>query len=172
MAAKTRADLLKRLDPYWKMEAANVVFVPVFLIWLAGGKVGWISLVPMAATVLLLVIGTLYWRGKVRQLRGDGSGFPALLRRLGAWKAPALVLTLAGCATALAGWWVPAWSAGLADRNVATACAVLAVLEYVNYYHRQLQHFDSREDFRRLLSGKGFRKSWLARDLEGVAGDA
>jgi hypothetical protein len=32
LAAKTRADLLKRLDPYWKMEAANVVFVPVFLI--------------------------------------------------------------------------------------------------------------------------------------------
>ena len=79
MAAKTRADLLKRLDPYWKMEAANVVFVPVFLIWLAGGKVGWITLVPMAATVLLLVIGALYWRGKVRQLRGDGSDFPVLL---------------------------------------------------------------------------------------------
>ena len=93
-------------------------------------------------------------------------------RRTQAGEAPALVLTLAGCATALAGWRVPAWSAGLADRNVATACAVLAVLEYVNYYHRQLQHFDSREDFRRLLSGKGFRKSWLARDLEGVGRDA
>ena len=79
MAAKTRADLLKRLDPYWKMEAANVVFVPAFLIWLAGGKVGWITLVPMAATVLLLVIGALYWRGKVRQLRGDGGDFPVLL---------------------------------------------------------------------------------------------
>jgi hypothetical protein len=23
LAAKTRADLLKRLDPYWKMEAAS-----------------------------------------------------------------------------------------------------------------------------------------------------
>jgi hypothetical protein len=63
MAAKTRADLLKRLDPYWKMEAANVVFVPVFLIWLAdlagrreGGRVGGINLVPLAATVLLLVL--------------------------------------------------------------------------------------------------------------------
>lgn len=168
MAAKTRADLLKRLDPYWKMEAANVLFVPAFLIWLAGGKVGWITLAPMAATVLLLVIGALYWRGKVRRLRGDGGDFAVLLRRLAALKAPALVLTLAGCATALAGWWVPAWSAGLADRNVATACAVLAVLEYVNYYHRQLQHFDSREDFRRLLTGRGFRKSWLARDLEAL----
>ena len=93
-------------------------------------------------------------------------------RRPQAWKVPALVLTLAGCATALAGWWAPAWSAGLADRNVATAGAVLAVLEYVNDYHRQLQHFDSREDFRRLLSGKGFRTSWLARDLEAVARDA
>jgi hypothetical protein len=32
LAAKTRADLLKRLDSYWKMEAANALFVPVFLI--------------------------------------------------------------------------------------------------------------------------------------------
>ncbi len=46
MAAKTRADLLRRLNPYWKMEAANVLFVPVFLIWLAGGKVGWIRPAP------------------------------------------------------------------------------------------------------------------------------
>ncbi|MEY4248639.1 MAG: hypothetical protein RJA87_272, partial [Pseudomonadota bacterium] len=28
MATKTRADLLKRLEPYWKMEAANMLLVP------------------------------------------------------------------------------------------------------------------------------------------------
>jgi hypothetical protein len=44
---------------------------------------------------------------------------------------------------------------------------VLAVLEYVNYYHRQLQHFDNKADFRRMLAGKGFRQSWMARDLAG-----
>ncbi|MEN9392769.1 MAG: hypothetical protein RLZZ104_1112, partial [Pseudomonadota bacterium] len=66
------------------------------------------------------------------------------------------------------GWLVPSWSAGLADRNIATGCAVLAVLEYINYYHRQLQHFDNGEDFQRLLAGKGFRKSWMARDIEAL----
>ena len=168
MATKTRADLLKRLDPYWKMEAANVLFVPFFLLWLSEWRLSWITLAPMAATMLLLVIGALYWRGKVRQLRGDGDDFAVLLRRISVWRRPALVLTLTGCVTALAGWLVPTWSAGLVDRNVATGCAVLAVLEYVNYYHRQLQHFDNREDFRRFLAGKGFRKSWLSRDLQAL----
>ena len=168
MATKTRADLLKRLDPYWKMEAANVLLVPVFLLWLSQGRISVITVAPMAATTLLLVIGALYWRGKVRQLRGDGRNFTGLLRAIGVWQRPALVLTLLGCLTALGGWLVPDWSAGLADRNIATGCAILAVLEYVNYYHRQLQHFDNREDFQRLLAGKGFRKSWLSRDLESL----
>ncbi len=168
MASKTRADLIKRLDPYWKMEAANVLFVPLFVVAMSEARLGWIALVPLAATMLLLVIGALYWRGKVRQLRGEGAGFPALLRRIAAWRRPALVLTLAGCATALAGWVMPGWVVGAADRYAATGCAMLAALEYVNYYHRQLQHFDNREDFRRLLVGKGFRKSWLARDLENL----
>jgi hypothetical protein len=101
-------------------------------------------------------------------LRGEGADFPALLRRIAAWRRPALALTLAGCATALAGWLLPGWAVGAADRYAATGCAILAALEYVNYYHRQLQHFDNREDFRRLLAGKGFRKSWLARDLESL----
>jgi hypothetical protein len=56
----------------------------------------------------------------------------------------------------------------MADRIAATACAVLAALEYVNYYHRQLQHFDNWADFKRLIAGKGFRKSWMARDLDAM----
>ena len=166
LATKTRADLLKRLDPYWKMEAANVLFVPLFLFWLSGWRLSWITLAPMAATMLLLIIGALYWRGKVQQLSGRGGGFSILLRHISLWQRPALILALVGCLSALAGWLVPAWSAGLADRSIATGCAALSLLEYVNYYHRQLQHFDNREDFQRLLAGKGFRKSWLARDLD------
>ena len=107
--------------------------------------------------MLLLIIGALYWRGKVQQLSGKGLGFSILLRRISVWQRPALILSLVGCLSALAGWLVPAWSAGLADRNIATGCAVLSLLEYVNYYHRQLQHFDNREDFQRLFAGTGFR---------------
>ena len=168
MATKTRADLLKRLEPYWKMEAANMLLVPVFLLWLNQWQISVITVAPMAATIMLLAIGALYWRGKVRQLQGEGRDFTRLLRGISFCQRPALVLTLLSCLTALGGWLVPDWSAGLADRNIATGCAILAVLEYVNYYHLQLHHFDNQEDFQRLLAGKGFRKSWLSRDLEAL----
>ena len=168
MKCKTRLVLLKRLDPYWKMEAANVLLVPFFVLWLSDGQLSWIAWLPLAATMLLLLIGALYWRGKVQQLRAEVSDFPVLLRKLAACRRPALLLTQVGCVASLLGWVVPAWSAGIADRWAATGCAILAVLEYINYYHRQLQHFDNREDFRRLLTGRGFRRSWLARDLDSL----
>jgi hypothetical protein len=42
---------------------------------------------------------------------------------------------------------------------------VLAILEYINYYHYQLQHFDHAADFARLLSGRGFRRSHLSKAI-------
>ena len=162
---RNRADLLARLEPYWKMEAANALALPLLAIYLSGGQLSWVSLVPMAAMILLLVIGALYWRGKVRQLKGGPQNWAGLLRTLARLQMPALGLTLAGCATAAAGWIVSDLAIGKPDRLVATGCAILAVLEYVNYYHRQLQHFDNKADFRRMLAGKGFRPSWMARDL-------
>jgi len=165
---RTRADLLARLEPYWKMEAGNVVVLPLVMLLLSGGQLGWVSLVPMAAMVAMLVIGALYWRGKVRQLKGEAQDWPGLLRLIARLQVPVLVLTLLGCAAAAAGWLMPDLACGTADRWSATASAVLAALEYVNYYHRQLQHFDNKADFRRMLAGKGFRQSWMARDLAGL----
>lgn len=162
---RTRADLLARLEPYWKMEAGNAVALPLLVVLLSRGQLSWVSLVPMAAMVLLLVIGALYWRGKVRQLKGEGQDWTGLLQTLARLQLPVLVLTLAGCGTALAGWIAADFAAGTADRIAASFCAVLAALEYVNYYHRQLQHFDNKADFKRMLAGKGFRPSWMARDL-------
>ena len=69
-------------------------------------------ILPLAATMLLLIIVALYWRGKDRQLKGAASNFPVLLRGLEVWRRPALVLTQAGSVTCLLGWMVPAWSAG------------------------------------------------------------
>lgn len=156
--------LVARLDPYWKMEAANALLLPAAMLWLAEGQVGWPALTAMAAMVLMLAVGALYWRAKVRQLRDRRPIRPALLR-IRRLRRPALILTLAGAAAAAAAWIVPGLARGDAERWVALAAAVLAVLEYVNYYHRQLQHFDNRADFKRLLSGKGFRRSQMARDL-------
>jgi hypothetical protein len=163
--SKTRANLLKRLDPYWKLEAANTVFIPVMVVLLTEGRIGWVTLVPLLAAVALLAIGTAYWWLKVRQLRGLQPDGGAVLRPIARLQTPVLVLTGLGSLSAALGWIVPGFSEGFADRIAATVCAVLAVLEYVNYYHRQLQHFDNMADFRRMLAGEGFRPSWLARDL-------
>ncbi|HCF24490.1 MULTISPECIES: hypothetical protein [unclassified Novosphingobium] len=162
---RTRSDLLARLEPYWKMEAGNAVILPLVALLLSKGKVSWVGLLPMAAMVVLLVIGALYWRGKVRLLKQEADEWPGLMRLLARSQWPALILTLLGCAAMLASWILPGLALGMADRWVATGCAVLALLEYINYYHRQLQHFDNKADFRRMLAGQGFRQSSMARDL-------
>jgi len=48
----------------------------------------------------------------------------------------------------------------------ATFAAVMAVLEYINYYHRQIQHFDHMSDFKRLIKGRGFRPAQMNQDLK------
>jgi hypothetical protein len=59
--------------------------------------------------------------------------------------------------------WADLWSP---DAIAAAVLATLAALEYVNYYHVQLQHFDNAADFKRLVSGKGFRRAHLARAID------
>lgn len=157
--------LEKRLDGYWKMECANILLVPAAMIFFASGKVGWLSAVALLPMCLLLAIGTYYWWAKLRYLQQREALRPrvSLLSR---WEMPALVLTVVAVATTIAAWIWPALSTGLADRLVASSAATLAALEYVNYYHRQIQHFDHAADFRRLRDGRGFRKSQLRADLE------
>jgi hypothetical protein len=48
---------------------------------------------------------------------------------------------------------------------VSLLLALLAILEYVNYYRVQLQHFDHAADFKRLVTGRGFRRSHLAKAI-------
>jgi hypothetical protein len=52
------------------------------------------------------------------------------------------------------------------DRVASLLVLLLAVLEYINYYHVQVQHFDHAADWQRLLAGRGFRRSHLAREIK------
>jgi hypothetical protein len=131
---RNRQALLKRLRPYWKMEAANVVLLPLLMLFLSNANY------------------------RIRPM----------LEKIERARAPALALTCFAVAAAIVGWIYPPATRGLADQICATAAAVLAALEYVNYYLRQLQHFDNRADFERLLSGKGLRRSQMARDLDAL----
>lgn len=163
-----RQTLEKRLTGYWKMEVGNAVLLPVCMALIALmldsmlGLLSWLTFVPMC---LLLVLGGLYWRGKLHALQGSKTSLHTALAIADKAQGPLLVLSSAAIVAALAAWIVPAMSVSLADRICASVAAALAGLEYVNYYHRQLQHFDHAEDWQRLVSGRGFRPAQMAVDL-------
>ncbi|MDQ3078178.1 MAG: hypothetical protein M3Q83_04970 [Pseudomonadota bacterium] len=148
------------------MEAANVVFVPGLALALGVPRdlIEAVAIgLAMVASAGFLIVGAAYWRGVDRRLRfrdrvsleralrlADRAEWPLLLTGGGAIVATLLALPSQG------------WSSAV----IASALlALLASLEYINYYHRQLQHFDNRDDLKRLLTGRGFRPSHMARDL-------
>lgn len=163
----TRRSIEKRLSSYWKLEAANVVLLPLFAVymaWSSDWQLGRATIIAFVPVCLLLAIGAQYWRAKLQQLR-SGASLPAriaLLARLEPFALGTCVVAVASCGLA---WATPGWSASNPDRWFASVMTLLALLEYVNYYHRQVQHFDHGPDFKRLISGKGFRPSQMAVDI-------
>ncbi len=160
------ADLKRRLSGYWKMEAGNVLLLPAILLMLSRWNPSWVSLLVFIPMIFLLVIGAYYWRAKLKQLEVRSYKFSRAMRLIAWSQGPALILTLLAVISVLLAWtrediFNTGW-----DQGVATFAAVLALLEYVNYYHRQLQHFDHGPDFKRLLARKGLRPSQMAKDLK------
>lgn len=163
----TGADAIRRrLSAYWQMEAANVLLVPAFALWIAPPRSAVelaAMLVALAPACILLIAGALYWRAIVRRTEGTDAPMLSLMRALDRIERPALILIAMSwvinvAVIAIQGWSVPLWA--------ALACSLLATLEYVNYFKVQLQHFDHASDWRRLRSGRGFRRAHLGRDLD------
>jgi len=155
----------RRLNGYWKMEAANALFVPAIALYFgrpitaAGAAFLAIALIP---TVLLLVVGALYWRAALARLEGDRRPLDGLMRRLDPAQKPLMLLSGASVAAAAGALLNQGWTAA---SIAALVCAVLAVLEYLNYFVLQLQNFDHTPDLARLAQGRGLRRAHMARDL-------
>ncbi|WP_285709516.1 hypothetical protein [Erythrobacter oryzae] len=160
--------VIKRLTWYWQVEVGNAALVPLafaIFAWRFGDGLGWPTLVALLPVCGLLVVGGLYWRGKLHALRGEGEALNSALALADRWDRPLLVLTLLALVLAVAGFALPLLGSTASDRWAVLAAAALAVAEYVNYYHRQLQHFDNWPDFKRLITGRGFRPAKMALDL-------
>lgn len=161
-----RERVVKRLQSYWKMEAANVVLVPAIAAYVVhefGGALHWPLAVAAASCSLMLIVGTAALRMELAELERRRDLAARLLSFARAARWPAMLTCAAGAAAAahqlrVDEGWTPAaiGAAGL---------AILGALEYVNYYHVQLQHFDNAADFRRLVAGRGFRESHLSKAL-------
>lgn len=161
--------LRKRLDSYWRLELMNVILLPaVMILWPLsyGHHLGWGSYFAMIPMCGLLYIGGIYWLSK-RQALDDGmTPVWNVMPRISKAQYPLLILTLIAISIAVLLWVQPSFSVSRGDQWTTTTAATLAGLEYINYYHRQLQHFDHGPDLKRLMAGQGFRRSQMARDLK------
>jgi hypothetical protein len=160
--------LRARLSSYWKLEVLNAALLPGFMIFaclstdqeIGVGLV--LACLPMCG---LLLLGGFYWRAKLHQLDGRRDTLDRVLRQARHWQAPLLATSVMAALLAIASWLLPELAASKGERWAISAAAALAALEYINYNHRQLQHFDHPADFRRLITGRGFQPSQLAKDM-------
>ena len=169
MHKSVKQKLIKRLTGYWKMEAGNIVLMPALMLFLTEARISLWTGVATIAMALLLGIGALYWRAKLQQLQGRDEKFESTMSLIRRMRLPSLALTGSGVGFCALLWLRPEFSKGRPDQIAATFMAVLALLEYINYYHRQLQYFDNMADLKRVFSGKGFRPSQMRRDLDQIA---
>ena len=151
---------------YAIMEAFNVVLVPGAALLLAPPAQP-VEILLMAVAIVacagFLIVGAAYWRAVDQRLRrADRIVLSRALAFADAVEVPLLLLTGAAAVTLIYAVWLLGWTAPVI---AAAVLILLAALEYVNYYHRQLQHFDRWNDFKRLILTRQLRPSHMARAL-------
>ncbi len=165
-----KSPVSRRLAMYWRVELLNVVIVPALALFVsvaAEQPLGWLSVACLVPTMLLLGIGGFYWRGKAHQIARHAATLDRALHWAGRLRLTSLALSVLAVVLCVVDLLAVRLSVSPTDRGVAVCAAALAVLEYVNYYVVQLQHFDNWPDFVRLVRGRGFRTAHLRADLDG-----
>ncbi len=148
------------------IAAAMIPLTVIFLMFVFQRPFGFLLLFSFVPMCLLLCLGGTYWRGKLAAIDGDQQKLSIAVGWCRIMQWPAFLLALIACVAVVAELLGCLDAARSGDELVAAiACSLLAAAEYVNYYHRQLQHFDHLPDWLRLLRGAGLRRSHLARDM-------
>lgn len=162
------AVLSKRLTMYWQMELVSSVLIPtVFILFMltTNSAFGWFAFVCYLPAFVLLLLGARYWYSKLEHIKGDSVPLKQLLPIARMLRIPLLSTCIIAFAMCIGELFNPI-SVSTLDCVGGLVFTTLAILEFINYYVVQLQHFDHWPDFVRLISGRGFRKSHLRRDLE------
>lgn len=158
--------LPRNLRAYGLMEAFNVLLVPGFALVVATPRVP-LEMAIMALAILacggFLVVGARYWLALDAKLKGKGrERLARALRFADRAERPLLMASGAAVLAVAGGFALVGFTAPIVAGALLTA---LAWLEYVNYYHRQLQNFDKASDLARLFGSGRLRRAHMARDL-------
>jgi hypothetical protein len=156
----------RNFQTYAAMEAGNSLLLPGAAVLLATPKhfpemlaLG-ISIVSCAG---FLLVGAAYWWGLDRRLRcSDRTAIAKALVLADRLELPLLAATTAAAVAVVYALFQGGWARPVIGAALLT---LLAALEYVNYYHRQLQHFDNWNAFKRLITRLRLPRAHMARDL-------
>lgn len=158
--------LQKRLCYLWTFELINafIIFPLLYHKLSQTFDLGWFSLASLIVVCAILVIGASFWFLKERALSvGKPVNRPRVRRFYRGTKAILLAPLLALPALFAVRAFGPEHTP-LSDLIVGGAFAIMAILEYVNYYHVQLS-YDNRADLEYLLTHRRLKRATMVRDL-------
>jgi len=162
-----RQKLIKRLRSLRNLELFNIFFLPIclyFVLW-SRETIHWQPyVVSIFGICAILAQSVIYWHLKLQSIRKNEAALPSYAYPVFAffkWANLLLfavypVLFLLGNATSSDDFQVSIWS---------NLLYIFGILEYVNYYHDQLSHYNLN-DIRYLIRYKKIRRSPLWTDLQ------
>ena len=148
------------------MEALNILLVPGAVLLLAPPAYTTEVIatgLAIAGCAGFLLVGAVYWAAlDQRHARSDRTSLTRAMALAHRLEMPLLLITVAAALALVFTVVDRGWSWPVIGAAVLT---LLAALEYINYYHRQLQHFDRWADFKRFMTSRRFPRAHMARDL-------
>ncbi|MQA82308.1 MAG: hypothetical protein GEV10_28245 [Streptosporangiales bacterium] len=158
MDHRSRSWIGRRLRSLALLELLNIPLQAVIWFAVVDLPVTVPNAVGFALFAFLLLQGASYWAAKLRRFGAPGGALPGVgAFRIG--RVANVAVLLAGLAYAV--------RSVVADPGAGSipglVFALVAVLEYVNYFHVQLM-YDNADDLRYLFT-RGLRRAHLARDL-------
>ena len=164
----TKERLQKRLQRYFQVEGMNALMFFCVLIFL-NIQFNSLHLIFLSYGMLMMCFilaqGTLYWWAKWSVLEDKPIFKNSLLRRFRSFKKVNIYGMILMPALLFIQWLVSGRSF-VAGNFLGWAIAAngFAVLEHINYYHRQLM-YDNKYDFKYLLRNKKLKDASLYKDL-------
>jgi hypothetical protein len=164
----TKLRLIQRLSWYQPLEYFNGFLfsaIALYALYAYPFKLVYSLFSGLVVMVFLLFQGAFYWKLKLQSLRGKNIDHSKQLARFTLWKKVTEYLLIAQFLLLLIHLNSAQWTFELKGVYGWTLAAnLMSLLEYINYYHRQLM-IDNLHDVNYLLTNQKLKVSSLRKDI-------
>jgi hypothetical protein len=158
--------LKRRMRDLWTFELLNAaVIFPLFYYTLSlHYRLGWFSTLALGMVSAIMIVGAAFWFLKGWALSGSTRLYHPATRRIFRASKIAFGVALVALAGLFAARIVAGVDASWAEWVIGGGLALMALLEYVNYYYIQLS-YDNRADLAYLRAHRRLKRAVMVREL-------